>query len=84
MGNGKDLINAEKQKISKLLNERISTLEISMGLCSRANWMIKRNSAENITKVRTRNKGKGSKNFSPWKEWKLKWIIVKESFLISA
>ena len=60
MGTEKDLTTAEKHSITKLLNEEMSTLEISKELC-RDHWTIKK-AVENITKLRTWRKGKGFKN----------------------
>ena len=62
MGKGKDLIITENKKI-KLLNEEMSTLEISKKLC-RDHWTIKK-AVENITKLKTLRKGKCFKNLLP-------------------
>ena len=51
MGKEKDLKTAEKQKITKLLSEGTSNLEISNELF-RDQQMIKK-AVENITKLRT-------------------------------
>ena len=56
MGKGKDLIIAEKQKITKLLNEWMFTLKISKEIY-RDHWTIKK-TVENIVKLRTWRKGK--------------------------
>ena len=39
---------------------------------------------ENIIKLRTQSKGKGFKNLLLRDEWKLKWVIAKQPFLINA
>ena len=59
----KDLITAKKPKITKLLNEEMFTLEISKEL-RRDHRTIKK-VVENLTKLRTRSKGKGFKNLVP-------------------
>lgn len=62
MCNRKDLTNAEN-KVTMLLNEEMSTLDISKELY-RDYWTIS-STVENIAKLRTRNKGKGFKNLYP-------------------
>ena len=64
MGKRKDLITIEKQKINKLMSEGMSTLKISKKIC-RDHQNIKA-AVENITKLRTQNKGKSFKNLLSW------------------
>lgn len=56
MGKGKYLITVEKQNITKLLNERIPTLKISMEFCRDHRTIQK--TLENITNLKTRSKEK--------------------------
>ena len=69
MNNGKDLTTAERQKITMLLQEVMSTLDVSMVLRVSSNI---RKSAENINKLRLQSKGKDFKNLLPRDEYKLK------------
>ena len=82
MGKGKDLTTSEKQKITKLLIEGMSSLEISKELC-RDHQTIK-TAVENITKLKTWTKEKGFKNLLPQDECKQKQVIVKQPFLTCA
>ena len=71
MGKRKDLTTAEKWSYW----ERISALEISKKLC-RDHPIIK-NAVENL------KQRKVFKNLLLWDEFKLKWVIAKQSLLNS-
>ena len=75
MGKGKDLTTAEKQKITKLFSERMSTYDISKELW-RDHQMIK-NGVANITKLRTQSKRKGFQDLFTKDEHKIKLSYSK-------
>ena len=75
MGQWNDQITAEKLKITKPLSQEMSILKILNELYGE-HLRIKK-VVDYITKLRTLNKGKGSKNLISWDERKLKWIITK-------
>ena len=78
----KDLPTAEKQKITKLLCERMSALKISKELCRNLR-MIKK-AVENMTMLRTRSKKEGFNNLLPRDKRKLKRVIAKQLLLMNA
>lgn len=62
MGNGNDIINSEKQKIN-ILNEDIHFRDFQVIV-------------QNVTKLKTRSKGKRFKNLSLQEERKLKLLLA--------
>ena len=82
MDNRKDLTTTAKQKITKLVSGKMSTLEISREICKYPRTT--KSAVENITKLKTRNQEKGCKNLISQDEHQLKWVLAKQLLLTCA
>ena len=82
MGKGKDITQAEKQHITQLLGEKVTTLAISKQL-GRDHRTIKK-CIQDITKKRSRTTGNGFKNLSARDKRQLKRAVAETPLLTSA
>lgn len=81
MGRKRDLTRGEKNRIVNLLGQKMTTLDISKEL-QRDHRTIKK-AVHDVTKERTRSKGKGFKNIGAKDMRKLKMILHKNPLLSS-